>query len=136
MKEKIIDLNLQNKILFAGTQSDMPSIYSLSDVIISTSIEPEAFGRVSAEACSMEKPIIATDHGGSKNIVVDQKTGFLVEPDSPEKLAKLIVSTIKKSQKEKDIMGKKARERISQKFNLNKMLKQTLNLYEELINKK
>ena len=43
---------------------------------------------------------------------------------------------LKNLQKEKDIMGKKARERISQKFNLNKMLKQTLNLYEELINKK
>ena len=136
LKKKIIDLNLQNKILLAGTQNDMPSIYSLSDVVISTSIEPEAFGRVSAEASSMEKPIIATDHGGSKNIVVNRKTGFLVEPKSPEKLAKLIVSTIKKSQKEKDIMGKKARERISQKFNLNKMLKQTLNLYEELIYKK
>ena len=136
LKKKIVDLNLQNKVLIVGAQNDMPSIYSLCDVVLSTSTEPEAFGRVSAEACSMEKPIIASNHGGSKNIILNEKTGYLVEPNSPEKLAKLIFFVINKSQKEKDLMGKEARNRILQKFNLTNMLSQTLNLYEELINKK
>ena len=58
----------------------MPAVYSTADIVISASIEPEAFGRVSAEASSMTKPIISTNHGGSREIIENDVTGWLVEP--------------------------------------------------------
>ena len=47
----------------------MPLAYKLSDLVVSASIEPEAFGRVAVEAQSMEKPIIASDIGGSNETI-------------------------------------------------------------------
>ena len=55
----------------------MPIAYEISDVVISSSIEPEAFGRVSVEAQAMQKPIIASNIGGSNETIIDGKTGFL-----------------------------------------------------------
>ena len=63
----------------------MPAVYSIADIIISSSIEPEAFGRISAEASSMTKPIIASNHGGSREIIENEITGWLVEPSNPLK---------------------------------------------------
>ena len=56
----------------------MPVAYYISDEIVSSSIEPEAFGRVSVEAQAMKKPIIASNIGGSKETVIDYKTGLLL----------------------------------------------------------
>ena len=57
----------------------MPLAYKISDLVVSASIEPEAFGRVAVEAQSMEKPIIASDIGGSNETIIDNVTGFLFE---------------------------------------------------------
>ena len=51
----------------------MALAYKISDVIVSASIEPEAFGRVAVEAQSMEKTIIASNIGGSSETVIDEK---------------------------------------------------------------
>ena len=50
----------------------MPAVYSIADIIISASHEPEAFGRISAEASSMTKPIISSNHGGSREIIENE----------------------------------------------------------------
>ena len=57
----------------------MPLAYKISDVVVSCSTEPEAFGRVSVEAQAMEKPIIASNIGGSKETILNDKTGFFFE---------------------------------------------------------
>ncbi len=54
----------------------MALAYKVSDIVISASIEPEAFGRVAVEAQSMEKPIIASDIGGSNETIIDEKLVF------------------------------------------------------------
>ena len=54
----------------------MPLAYKISDIVVSASIEPEAFGRVAVEAQSMEKPIIASNIGGSIETIINDKTGF------------------------------------------------------------
>ena len=59
----------------------------VSDIVISTSIEPEAFGRVAVEAQSMEKQIIASDIGGSNETIIDEKTGFLFESSNAKSLS-------------------------------------------------
>ena len=136
LKQKIIDNNLSQKIFLLGSRSDMASIYSLSDVVLSTSVEEEAFGRVSAEASSMSKPIIATNLGGSKNIIKHNQTGWLVSENNPLLLADTIIKVIKKSQNEKDAIGKEARKRIIMEFGLDMMLKKTLEVYKEVYEEK
>ena len=136
LKSKIKSNNLANYVFFSGPKLDMPSIYNLADVVLSTSVEPEAFGRVSAEASAMCKPIIASNHGGSKYTIQDNTTGWLVKPGDANELSKKIVEIIRKKQSAKDIIGRKARERIINKFNIRTMLDKTIALYENTISKK
>ena len=81
-KKKLIRLSeqyrLTKQLRFIDHCKDMALAYKVSDIIVSASIEPEAFGRVSVEAQSMEKPIIASNIGGSNETVIDEKTGYLL----------------------------------------------------------
>ena len=136
LKEKISKNNLEHHVAFLGNKLDMPAVYSISDVVLSTSTLPEAFGRVSAEASAMGKPIIATNHGGSQDIIRENITGWFVRPKNPTELSNKILEIIRKRQSEKDKIGQNARERIIRYFNLKLMLKKTIQLYEELLSKK
>ena len=89
LKRKIKKNDLENKIIFCGNLNDMPAVYSIADIVLSIT-EPEAFGRISAEASSMTKPIISSNHGGSREIIENSITGWLVEPSNPEKLSEKI----------------------------------------------
>ena len=62
----------------------MPLAYKVSDIIVSSSIEPEAFGRISVEAQAMKKPIVASNIGGSKETINENKTGFLFEANNSD----------------------------------------------------
>ena len=133
LKKRVKRNGVEEKIIFAGNVSDMPAIYSIADAVLSTSIEPEAFGRVSAEGCSMSKPVISSNHGGSKDIIENEKTGWLVEPGNPTKLAEKIIQVINMPERKKDQIVKSARVRVQKKFSLDQMLNKTINLYEELV---
>ena len=126
--KKLINLveryNLNKKIRFIQHCKEMPLAYSLADVVVSASIEPEAFGRVSVEAQSMGKPIIASNIGGSKETVVNKKTGFLYKHDDPRELAKILNTVIQLSPDELKSIEMRV-EKILQK---NLMLKQCANL--------
>ena len=82
----------------------MPVAYKIANLIISSSTKPEAFGRISVEAQSMCKPIIATDLGGSKETIVNQKTGLLIESDNPNLLAESITKIMMSDDKVLEIM--------------------------------
>lgn len=136
LTEKVREKRLDNNVIFTGLRMDMPAIYALADVVLSTSLEPEAFGRVSGEAASMSKPVIATDIGASNDIIKDNQTGWLVKPDNERELAEKILEVINITQEKKDLVGKNARLRIEKFFNLEAMLDKTINLYEQIISKK
>ena len=78
---------LRDKVFFLQHIKEMPIAYYVSDVVVSSSIEPEAFGRISVEAQAMRRPILASNHGGSTETIVDGKSGFLFENNNPESLA-------------------------------------------------
>ena len=89
--ERLVEqYNLTNDFRFIGKCEYMPAAYMLADIVISSSIEPEAFGRVSVEAQSMKKPIIASNIGGSNETIIDNKTGILFESGNAESLSKKI----------------------------------------------
>ena len=136
-KKKLINLveryNLNNKVKFIQHCKEMPLAYSLSDVVVSSSIEPEAFGRVSVEAQSMGKPIIATDIGGSKETIVNKKSGFLYKHDDPRELAKVLNAVIQLSQDELKLIGNEGRKNVTKKFDVETMCQSNLKEYKKLI---
>ena len=88
------DCWLNKVVKFIDHCNDMALAYKVSDIVISASIEPEAFGRVAVEAQSMEKPIIASDIGGSNETIIDEKTGFLFESNNAKSLSKKILKVL------------------------------------------
>lgn len=136
-KKKLINLveryNLNNKVKFIQHCKEMPLAYSLADVVVSASIEPEAFGRVSVEAQSMGKPIVATDIGGSKETIINKKSGFLYKHDDPRELAKMLNTVIQLSQDELKSMGNEGRKNITKKFDVETMCQSNLKEYKKLI---
>jgi len=136
-KKKLINLveryNLNKKVKFIQHCKEMPLAYSLSDVVVSASIEPEAFGRVSVEAQSMGKPIIATDIGGSKETIVNKKSGFLYKHDDPRELAKVLNAVIQLSQDELKLIGNEGRKNVTKKFDVETMCQSNLKEYKKLI---
>jgi glycosyltransferase involved in cell wall biosynthesis len=112
----------------------MPLAYKLSDLVVSASIEPEAFGRVSIEAQSMEKPIIASDIGGFNETIIDNKTGFLFESGNAEALSKKIIEVLNSDESMLKSMGIEGRKNIITKFNVEKMCFSTYSEYKKLLN--
>ena len=137
-KKKLIRLSeqyrLTKQLRFIDHCKDMALAYKVSDIIVSASIEPEAFGRVSVEAQSMEKPIIASNIGGSNETVVDEKTGYLFKAGDAKSLSQKILKTLTIDKTQLKLIGIEGRKNIVQKFNVEKMCFSTYSEYKRLIN--
>ena len=133
--ERLVEqFKLTQKIKFVDNCNVMPVAYYISDVVVSSSIEPEAFGRVSVEAQSMKKPIIASNIGGSKGTVIDNKTGLLFESGNPKSLCDKLNEIIKLDSLTLDLMGREARKNVINRFNIEKMCLNTYSEYKKLLN--
>ena len=137
-KQKLLRLveqhRLANQVKFIDNCKNMPVAYKISDLIVSSSIEPEAFGRVSVEAQSMEKPIIASNIGGSKETIANDKTGFLFEAGKPASLSKKIIEVLQLDETTLKFLGNEGRKNVIKKFNIEKMCFSTYLEYKKLIN--
>ena len=137
-KKKLIRLteqyHLTKQIKFIDHCEDMALAYKVSDIIVSASIEPEAFGRVAVEAQSMEKLIIASNIGGSNETIIDEKTGFLFKSGDAESLSKKIIHGLTMDETSINLMGKEGRNNIIKKFNVEKMCFSTYSEYKRLLN--
>jgi len=125
---------LTSQLKFIEHCKNMPLAYKLSDLVVSASIEPEAFGRVAIEAQSMEKPIIASDIGGSNETIVDNETGFFFKSGDPESLSKKILEVLNLDQSRLKLIGTEGRKNIIKKFNVEKMCFSTYSEYKKLLN--
>jgi glycosyltransferase involved in cell wall biosynthesis len=137
-KKRLIDLaqrySLSQKIKFIDHCQEMPLAYSVADVVVSASIEPEAFGRVSVEAQAMGKPIIASNIGGSNETILRDKSGFLYKHDDPRQLAKKLNTVIELDQISLNSIGNEGRKNVSKKFDVEAMCDSTLREYKKLLN--
>ena len=137
-KKKLIRLTeqyrLTNQIKFIDHCNDMALAYKVSDIVISPSIEPEAFGRVAVEAQSMEKLIIASNIGGSNETIINEKTGLLFESGDAKSLSKKIIRAITMDETSLELLGKEGRKNIIKKFNFEKMCFSTYSEYKILLN--
>ncbi len=87
MQALVKKAGLSDRVHFVGDQSNIVPYYALSDLVVSASTEPEAFGRVAVEGQAMGKPVIASAHGGALETVRDGLTGWLFENDNALDLA-------------------------------------------------
>jgi len=125
---------LTRQLRFIDHCSNMPLAYKISDIIVSASIEPEAFGRVAVEAQAMEKLIIASNIGGSNETIIDIKSGFLFESENPEDLKKKIIVALNLDESILKSMGNEGRKNIIKKYNVEKMCFSTYSEYLKLLN--
>ena len=124
---------LGKKITFVENCKEMPIAYKLANLIISSSIEPEAFGRVAVEAQAMSKPIVASDIGGSKETVLNGKSGLLYKSDDSKELAKAMNKIIEKNKDSLNTMGEQGRKNVEKKFNVDQMCQTTFTEYKKLL---
>jgi len=124
---------LRKKITFIESCKEMPLAYKLSDLVISSSIEPEAFGRVAVEAQAMNKPIVASDIGGSRETVLNNKSGLLYKFNDPKELAKAINKIMKMDKQSLNLMGELGRKNVEKKYNVDQMCQTTFTEYKKLL---
>ena len=136
-KKKIQRLVEQHRliqdIMFIDNCEKMPLAYKISDFIINCSIEPEAFGRVAVEAQAMEKIIIASNIGGSKETIIDNKTGFLFDAGDALALSDKLAHIFDLDETTLKSMGIEGRKNVIKKFNVEKMCFSTYSEYKKLI---
>ena len=136
-KKKLIRLSeqyrLNKEVMFIDHCKNMPLAYKISDFVVSASIEPETFGRISVEAQSMQKPIIASNVGGSKETIINDKTGFLFEVDNSDDLSKKIIEVMNLEENTLKQMGIEGRKNAIKKFNVEKMCFSTYSEYIKLV---
>jgi len=124
LKTLIQNLNLQENVIFTGSQSKIAEIYALSDVVVSSSKKPESFGRAVAEAIALNTPVVATNHGGVRDIITENENGFFFEVGDEKKLSESILRS-----QELNFDGYKY---ISENFSLDNMLIKTIEVYKKL----
>ncbi len=127
---------LKSNIVFLSNFEEMPVFYYATDVVVSSSIEPEAFGRVAVEAQAMQKPILASDLGGSKETVIDGKTGFLFKNNNPDSLAEHLNNIINMDKDKLQSIGNEGRKNVLKKFDVEKMCHSTFLEYQKLVKRK
>ena len=120
-------------IKFIDHCEEMPVAYAISNLVCSCSYEPEAFGRVSVEAQSMQIPIIASDIGGSKETIINGKTGYLFKNKDPKALADSIIMVMQKDYNSLKSIGLEGRKNVLKRFDVDKMCQTTFTEYKKLI---
>jgi glycosyltransferase involved in cell wall biosynthesis len=131
LQELIERLALQKQVRLVGFQGDIPSFLHALDVFAFAS-RSEGFGQVVIEAMAAGKPVAASNIAPLTEIVVDRKTGILVEPQNPEAFAQAI-SWLLAHPEEARRFGRQGQERVRRYFSAEKMSAETISLYQTLL---
>jgi glycosyltransferase involved in cell wall biosynthesis len=129
------ELGIEKRTKFLGIRRDIPQLMNAADAYVMSSSR-EGMPNVLLEASATGLPIVATDVGGNREIVLDGVTGFLVPPRNPEALARAMLRIMDLSDEERKEMGERARKHIEVKFNLDRVVDLWEILYYELLEKK
>ena len=117
-------LKVAERTRFIGARRDMREIYALSDVVLSCAIKPESFGRTIAEALAMQKPVIAANHGGARDIITAEECGgILIPPGDADALAAALQKPLPDASQ--------SRARVAARFTAKKMAEETLAVYKK-----
>lgn len=116
---KIKEYQLEKKAIIIPFKENIWDFWNSIDIAVVPSTEPEPFGMVAIEAMNCKKPVVAANHGGLKEIVVNNTTGLLFEPKNSDDL-KLKLQTLILSGELRDSLGNKGQERVKEHFTIDK----------------
>jgi glycosyltransferase involved in cell wall biosynthesis len=133
LRRAIAQNGLADAVQVVPHVADMPAAYLASDIVVSASTDPEAFGRVAAEAGAMGRPVIATGHGGARETVLANRSGLLVPPGDAEALAGAIASLLSTGEESRRAMGEAGRAHVRANFSLDQMCADTIAVYRRLL---
>lgn len=115
VKELVVQLGIQEKVVFTGFREDIPALMKMMDIIVHSSIQPEPFGMVLIEGMAVGKPIVATKAGGPVDIVENMKTGILVEIADVDGMANAILHLLRNNEQARE-MGREGEKRVKRYF--------------------
>ena len=133
LEATIEERGLSGQVRIVSHCNDMPAAYMLASVVVSASTDPEGFGRIPVEAQAMGRPIIATDHGGAQETVINGQTGWLVPHSDPAALRQAIEYVMALSPNQRAVLATRAMSHIAQHFTREIMCDKTLDVYAELL---
>lgn len=133
LRAAVASAGLADAVAIPGHVTDVASAYLAADIVVSASTDPEAFGRVAAEAGAMGRPVIATDHGGARETVLPNETGLLVAPGDVAALAAALATMTHMDGAQRAAMGSRGRAHVAAHFALDRMCADTLAVYRRLI---
>jgi len=133
LNKLIADLKLDDKVRILGWVSDIPSLLGALDVFVSASLT-ESFGLSIVEACASGVPPVATETEGAREIIRSGESGLLVPLNDPGRLATAIIQLLKEPELGRR-MGECARRDAHERFDLQRMVDATENIYSESLSK-
>lgn len=133
IKELAKKFKVSNRVGFYGKVLDPQALMQVSTVVLSTAIEPEAFGRISVEGQAMGKIVVASNIGGSLDTITDGVTGKLYESSSAQALADALDWALSLSEKEKAKIAAAAQKNVKDNFTKQIMCDKTIAVYRELV---
>lgn len=116
-----------------GHGDDMPAAFVAADLVVCPSLEPEAFGRVAAEAQAMGARVIVADHGGAREVVADGQTGWRAQAGDVDAWRRAVRAAMALNAAEADKLGAAARARVRAQFSKTHLQESTLRVYRELL---
>lgn len=127
---------LEGRIGFFGRYTDAPALMMNATVILSTAIEPEAFGRISVEGQAMGKIVVASNIGGTLDTIIDGKTGKLYQYNNPQALADALDWALSLSPEEAKKISQAGIKNVKEHFTKQIMCDKTIEVYREVVNQK
>lgn len=132
LERAIRTLAMEDQVKIVGPCSDMPAAYLIGDVALAPSLEPEAFGRTAVEPQAMGRPVIAADHGATRETVVPGQTGWLAAPCDVEAWALAIAEANAAGPDRLAAMGAAAKARTRELYSVGAMTDATLAVYRSM----
>ncbi len=133
LQEDIVRLGLESVVHLPGDCRDMPAAFMLADLVVSASVDAEAFGRVIVEAQSMGRPVIATDHGAARETVTHGENGWLVPPDDASALVDLLREALSIDNETRDQMARRGIANVRENYTKDLMGERTMTVYQEIL---
>lgn len=130
LKTLIARHNLEDIIYLVGGCHDMPAAYQLANIVVSASVKPESFGRITCEAQAVNCLVVATNHGGTKEVLSPAQKDFLCAPNNSETMTKALINALAIDEQEQSTIFKQSRKYIEANFTLDKMCQDTLAVYQ------
>ncbi len=135
LKALALSAGLDGRLRIATSTNDMPAALMLADVVAMPSIIPEPFGRVAIEAQAMGRPVVAFNHGGAAESIIDNQTGWLAVPGDADSLKQVLQKALSLSQRQRSLLARRTREHVQTAFSRDQMCEKTLEIYANFLQK-